>query len=980
MYNKKNFCKIKYLCSMVFVLFGLLILDHTVSAKEVNKDWGYFTYLYDNSNGLSTSEANAVAQMDIGFIWIGGYSGLTRYDGIEFHHFDPNTGIASVNCLYVDSKNRLWIGTNDSGLAMRQNAKFQFWGRNDGLTSLSVRAICEDVTGNIIIATTEGMAYIDGDDKLHMINDSRIEEKYVRRLTTDGNGIIYGCTMDGCFFAMENLELTSFYSGEETGIGDVVCITPDKEEKGKVYIGTGNSEIVYGNIMNGMRDRKSFSVAPQEYINDIYFSSDDKLWICANNGLGYLDKNREYVELKGSPMNSSITSIMEDREGNLWCTSSRQGVMKVVKSPFVDITRISGLDPVVVNTTCIYQEDLYIGTDVGLQLLDKKYKQKKNVLTELLDGVRIRSIKADSAGNLWLCTYTTDGDYGLICYHEDGTYDIFNEKSGMVSSKIRTMTELSDGTIAVAGSGGVNLIKDGKVIKTYNENDGITNTEILSITEGDNGSIYFGSDGGGLYIIENNELKCLGLDDGLKSQVIMQIHKDPQRDIYWILTNNSIAYMQNGKIHTLSNFPYSNNFDMQFDATGGIWILSSNGIYFVNGDNLLSDENLLYSFYDIRSGLPSIATANSRNYISPDGTLYIAGTSGVSSININTAREGKNDAKLVVPFVTIDDEEIYVKEGETITIPADCKRLAVHAYAMTYTHDPQVSYYMEGFDDKPIVVAKHDLKPINYTRPHSGKYVFHMSIIDVMTGDAVSSLAVKIVVEKAFYEHVWFWLIVLAVVALVILSIVQVYIRSKTVKLLEKEKQDRIFIRQLIQVFTKSIDVKDEYTNGHSFRVADYTKMIAERAGYSTAEVENFYNIGLMHDIGKIHVPNEILNKPGRLTDEEFEIMKQHPVNGYEILKEVDILPELALGAGFHHEKIDGTGYPFGKAADEIPNVAQIIAVADTFDAMHSTRPYRKQMKMEDIVAELKRVSGTQLSEKYVNVLLSLIEEGKFDR
>ncbi|MCH5264638.1 MAG: histidine kinase, partial [Lachnospiraceae bacterium] len=363
--NKKSFGKIKYLCFMVFVLFGLLIPGHTVSAKEVNKEWGYFTYLYDNSNGLSTSEANAVAQMGIGFIWIGGYSGLTRYDGIEFHHFDPNTGIASVNCLYVDSKNRLWVGTNDSGLAMRQYAKFQFWGRSDGLTSLSVRAICEDVAGNIIIATTEGMAYIDGDDKLHMINDSRIKEKYVRRLKTDGNGIIYGCTIDGCFFAMENLELTSFYSGEETGINNVVCITPDTKEKGKVYIGTGNSEIVYGNIMNGMRDRKSFSVAPQEYINDIYFSSDNKMWICANNGLGYLDKNGEYVELKGSPMNSSITSIMEDREGNLWCTSSRQGVMKVVKSPFVDITRISGLDPVVVNTTCIYQEDLYIGTDVG---------------------------------------------------------------------------------------------------------------------------------------------------------------------------------------------------------------------------------------------------------------------------------------------------------------------------------------------------------------------------------------------------------------------------------------------------------------------------------------------------------------------------------------------------------------------------------------------------------------------------------------
>ena len=977
MHRKKFSYHIISLFLAVFMLAGLLMPCIVVHAEESNSEWGYFMYLYDNSNGLITSEANAVAQTNIGFIWIGGYSGLTRYDGAEFHHFDSTTGIFSVNCLYVDSKDRLWIGTNDSGLAVRQNAQFKFWGRNDGLVSLSVRAINEDAAGNIIIATTEGMAYIDNDGELHMINDSRIEGKYVRYLKADSDGVVYGSTMDSCFFSMENLELTSFYNGEELGIGEVFCITPDRNEKGKVYLGTGSSEIVYGSIINGMNDRKTLYTDPHEHINDIYIASDNKIWICSNNGLGYFDENRKYVELKNPPMNSSIISITEDCEGDLWCASSRQGVMKVVKSPFVDITGISGLDRVVANTTCIYQDDLYIGTDVGLQLLDKNYNQKENVLTELLDGIRIRSIKADSAGNLWLCTYSTDSDYGLICYHGDGTYQIFNEGSGMVSNKIRTMTELSDGTIAVAGSGGVNLIKNGIITETYDKDDGISNTEILSIVEGENGSIYFGSDGGGLYIIKNGSLKCLGIDDGLKSQVIMQLHKDPQRGVYWILTNNSIAYMKDEDIHTLSNFPYSNNFDMQFDNNGGIWILSSNGIYFVNGDNLISDEDLVYSFYDIRNGLPSIATANSRNYISPDGTLYIAGGAGVSSININTARKGKNDAKLTVPFITIDDEEVYVREGETIVIPSDCKRLSIHAYAMTYAHDPQVSYYMEGFDDEPIIVAKHDMKPIDYTRPHSGEYVFHMSIIDVMTGDAVSSLAVNIVVEKAVYEHVWFWLIIAAVVAVMIFFITKAYTRHQMEKLLRKEKEDRIFIRQIIQVFAKSIDVKDEYTNGHSFRVAEYTKMIAEKSGYSEAEVENIYNIGLMHDIGKIIIPNEILNKPGRLTDEEFAIMKTHASNGYDILKEVEIMPELALGAGFHHERMDGKGYPNGKTADEIPEVAQMIAVADTFDAMHSTRPYRKKMPLEDVINELKRVSGTQLNEKYVQALLMLIEEGK---
>ncbi|MCH5339182.1 MAG: hypothetical protein J1E03_10405, partial [Acetatifactor sp.] len=213
MHNKKHLLQIKHLSLAVFIIFSLLVPGSTISAEvsDASKaEWGYFTFLYDNKNGLSTSEANAVVQTGIGFIWIGGYSGLTRYDGVELNHFDPSSGITSVNCLYVDSKDRLWIGTNDNGLAVRQTAQFQFWGRDNGLVSLSVRAICEDGAGNIIIATTEGMAYIDNDGILHMINDSRIKDKYVRRLTVDADGIIYGCTMDSCFFSMENLELTSF--------------------------------------------------------------------------------------------------------------------------------------------------------------------------------------------------------------------------------------------------------------------------------------------------------------------------------------------------------------------------------------------------------------------------------------------------------------------------------------------------------------------------------------------------------------------------------------------------------------------------------------------------------------------------------------------------------------------------------------------------------------------------------------------------
>lgn len=192
----------------------------------------------------------------------------------------------------------------------------------------------------------------------------------------------------------------------------------------------------------------------------------------------------------------------------------------------------------------------------------------------------------------------------------------------------------------------------------------------------------------------------------------------------------------------------------------------------------------------------------------------------------------------------------------------------------------------------------------------------------------------------------------------------------------KKQKESKIFVSQIIHSFAKSIDVKDKYTNGHSFRVATYARMIARKAGFSAEEAEEVYNIGLLHDIGKIAVPDEILNKPGRLNDEEFDVMKQHTVNGSDILQEIASAPNLALGAKFHHERIDGRGYPSGRKGDEIPQVAQIIAVADAFDAMYSTRPYRKQMPLETVIAELKRSSGTQLNPKYVDAWVDLISEG----
>lgn len=209
--------------------------------------------------------------------------------------------------------------------------------------------------------------------------------------------------------------------------------------------------------------------------------------------------------------------------------------------------------------------------------------------------------------------------------------------------------------------------------------------------------------------------------------------------------------------------------------------------------------------------------------------------------------------------------------------------------------------------------------------------------------------------------------------------LMSIYLFREQIRALNQKHQESVtFIKEITEAFAKVIDMKDSYTNGHSFRVANYTAMLAKELGCDADTTEKFYRIALLHDIGKIGIPSAVLQKRGKLTDEEYRIIQSHAELGYSVLKDISIMPELAVGAHSHHERMDGKGYPEGLKGDEIPRVAQIIAVADTFDAMYSNRPYRNRMNFEKAVAIIREAAGSQLSEEVVKAFLRLVERGEF--
>lgn len=178
-----------------------------------------------------------------------------------------------------------------------------------------------------------------------------------------------------------------------------------------------------------------------------------------------------------------------------------------------------------------------------------------------------------------------------------------------------------------------------------------------------------------------------------------------------------------------------------------------------------------------------------------------------------------------------------------------------------------------------------------------------------------------------------------------------------------------------LSALARAIDAKDKYTQGHSIRVAKYSREIARRMGKNEDEQNKIYTSALLHDVGKIRIPDGIINKPGKLTDEEFTYIKLHTVSGYGILKDIsgDRMP--AVCARHHHERYDGRGYPSGIAGKEIPEYARIIAVADSYDAMASNRSYRQALPQEVVRSEIENGKGVQFDPDIADIMLEIIDE-----
>ena len=259
----------------------------------------------------------------------------------------------------------------------------------------------------------------------------------------------------------------------------------------------------------------------------------------------------------------------------------------------------------------------------------------------------------------------------------------------------------------------------------------------------------------------------------------------------------------------------------------------------------------------------------------------------------------------------------------------------------------------------------------------SEKYTFFSIILAMIAIIAESGLVYFRVSASGIFIGIGMIILLCTNLLKTIKNIQKVESRRQRAELNKRRKQMETMSLQMMRTLSTTIEAKDEYTRGHSYRVAEYAALIAEELGWDKKEIRNLKNAAHLHDIGKIGIPDNILNRPTRLTEEEFQVIKEHTVIGAEILKNITLIDHVKEVARSHHERYDGMGYPDGLKGEEIPLYARVIAIADCYDAMKSRRIYRNPIGDEVIYNEISRNCGSQFDPKIAGVFLKMLNEGR---
>ncbi len=781
-------------------LVAPMALPITANADE---GLGFVEKTYSSEDGLMGGGANDITQTSDGSMWVGTHGGLYRFTGDEFTLLNIFDNVRSVKTLFTDHSGLLWVGTNESGVTLIDGAREAVTiDVNKGLLSNSVKYIEQDAEGNYYFATAKGLCVAEYDGKNIIVKRTFPQLDSVRHLATDSVGHVVAVDSLGKVW-----EITEEGEAEEVETPDYIAKSVNYDSNDRLYIGTSQDQIyIYEYEKNSYKLKQTILTEGLNSINELFFDSSGITFIAAESGIGYIDLDGNVYAIDSREFNNSVENIFKDYQGNIWFTSARCGLLSIGKSRFSDLFKSKTIEQAVVNVVREYNNRLYIGTESGLEIIEKeKGGVVENTLTERFAGDRIRSMTKTAAGNLLIL----GNDEGLVEVRKDGSFSDYLYDAAYRENETRFIMQRKDGTIVTSSNEGLTFMRNHRVLRRLKVGQNLGSERVLNLIETDDGTLLAGTDGGGILQIDGYKVKkYLDIGDGLNSGVILRIVKDNIGGGYFVLTGNGMDYIAtDGSVVDINGLDYNNNYDLWQTDDEKVYILGGAGIYIIDYDELMHrSESKSYVLLDSTKGLPGSITSNAWNYLSEDGMFYISGTTGLYSMNIKEYGMEVTEYKTELRSTRFDKTIQYPVDSETTIIDRGVETveltIGVNNFTMT---DPIIRYYMSGVDTKKKTVPASQLKPIEYSGLTYGQHDFH---IEVLNEDKrlLSDHVYSFFKERELYEtltfKIYFQIIMVLIFAFAIVSAIQggVYGLSKRDKQaheqliarLEKEKADAL--------------------------------------------------------------------------------------------------------------------------------------------------------------------------------------------
>ncbi len=796
--------------AMAFLLVCLFGVPEIGSFAKDSFVSGYIQTIYNQKNGIGSNEVTCLYQSSSGYIWVGTDGGLYRSNGAEFQGINlwdmARTDVYSINCIIQDSEGRMWIGTDNYGLFYIESGE-NYHLENEYYSGVkSIYDVCETEDGTIFVAAENGLYTCDKNENGEMVltkaKDESISDKVFVDIekrgksiwAIDGSNTIYVISSDRL---LNRIDTSGYLEDEPSCIANI---------NDNIFVGTKGGVVVN---YESRSKHETYSVTV-EGINGIMQDTAGRIWVCADNGLGYLNGKNKFIKTNDCRIDTYLSDMIQDYEGNYWIASTRMGVLLLSKSKFNDYNMYTGMQETMVNAVYTYGNNQYIGTDDGLIIYNNKKERVNNELTDMLTGISVRHIMVDSYGTMWISTYRR---YGIVKVSKNGNIDYYTRSANLPSSIVNNSLELSDGRIAVATYEGIAIMnRKGDVQISLTDSDGLEYSNITCMYQNEKGKLFAGTDGGGIYVIDIDNGRVINnytTENGLNSNVVTSIREGEQG--LWIGTDNGLCFY-NEAFRSISNVEVSNSIYDILIFGDKVWVIGSMGVLYSSEEDLLGSQGLSERYLDVNDGLLKDVNTLGKSYIDGKGILYVCCNTGICTLDTNNISYNMVAPKIKVTAVDVDGVTYEFDDlVDGLKISSDVTRIAIDFAVFSYSNrqNMQVEYSLIGFDEEPIVISGNDLMQAVYTNLEGGEYKFEITAQNGDGTECESTVSFIIEKELSIFENRIARIIFLIVVVIGLILIVIGVFRLK--KLLAEKNSDLEKMSREHADAIKSSSAKNDY-------------------------------------------------------------------------------------------------------------------------------------------------------------------------